>query len=523
VRGFVLVIAAVLALGGVAAEIVAIDAGTGLGWAILDLAAGSALIVAAAGADALRPGCRALIATAAGFWFAGTAGADLWASLYSAPLVGGLLAAPAAWPRRDAERGVVAWAWIRGLVPALAASNAVTLATGAALAAIGFARSERDPRAALGHSAAGTFGAALALAAVLRLAGGDSKLATAVVSVAVAGCGASLVAGGRRRLSPGGVSRLIVDLGTLQDARSFEGRLADALGDPQLELRYRLRLQGAWLDAAARPAGALRVEGREITTVEGADGRAAALLHHRGTLADPRLREAVLEAVRLAVVRLDLAAGAVEQADQLAASRRRLVTAAERERERFIADVEAGPGVLLTEAAGALERAARTAPPELEALLADAAGELAGTQAELTAAVSGDIEERLAAGGLDDALAELARGAGAASHVRVDAPVAPPVAAAAWFCASEALANALKHAGSARIALSAESAGDRLLLAIADDGPGGADPAGRGLAGLGSRVAALGGELAIESPPDGGTRIAIRLPLSAPAATDALT
>jgi len=95
------------------------------------------------------------------------------------------------------------------------------------------------------------------------------------------------------------------------------------------------------------------------------------------------------------------------------------------------------------------------------------------------------------------------------------------VAAAAWFCASEALANALKHAGAARIALSADSAGNRLLLTVADDGPGGADPAGGGLAGLRERVATLGGELAIQSPPGEGTWIAIRLPLSASSATDA--
>ena len=79
-RGLALLLAAALALGGVAAEFVAIDAGTGPGWAVLDLAAGWSLIAAAAVADALRPGCRALLAAAAALWFAGTAGADLWAS-----------------------------------------------------------------------------------------------------------------------------------------------------------------------------------------------------------------------------------------------------------------------------------------------------------------------------------------------------------------------------------------------------------------------------------------------------------
>jgi signal transduction histidine kinase len=247
--------------------------------------------------------------------------------------------------------------------------------------------------------------------------------------------------------------------------------------------------------------------------VEGGDGRAAALLHDRGTLDDPRLREAVLQAVRLAVVRLGLAADAVAQADELAASRRRLVTAVARERERFAADVRSGPGALLTDAAAALEAAVHAAPPELEALLVEAAADLVGTRVELATTVGDDLQERLAAGGLDGALLELAGGVGAALDVRLEAKVAPTVAAGAWYCASEALVNALKHAGSARIALSAHAAGDRLVLAVTDDGPGGADPSGGGLAGLRSRATELGGEPTIESPPGGGTRIAVSLPV----------
>ena len=513
----------VLALGGVAVEVAVVGAGASVGSAVLDLAAGWALLAAAWGADALRPGCRGLIAAAAGLWFAGTLGlaggqvgrvADLWASLYSAPLAGALLAAPFAWPRRGVERAVVAWTYVRGALPLLAAANVATLATGVALAAVGFGRLERDRRAALAHRAAGAFGAALAFAAVLRLSGDESGLATTVVALAVAGCGAALLAGGRRRLSPGGVSRLIVDLGDLHDARSLERRLADALGDPRLELRYRLRSGGGWLDVAARTVPPPRPGDREVTTVAGGDGMAAALVHDPGTLDDPRLRDAVLQAVRLAVVRLGLAAEAAAQAEQLAASRRRLVTAATRERDRFAADVQAGPGALLAEAAAALDAAVRVAPPGLESLLAAAAADLAGTREALTTAVGGELPERLAADGLDGALVELARRAGATADVRVDTPVAPYVAAGAWYCASEALANALKHAGAARIALSARVDDGRIVLAVTDDGPGGADTSGGGLAGLRSRAAAVGGELTVDSPPGGGTRIAIRLPVN---------
>jgi hypothetical protein len=201
-----------LALAGVAVEVVVVGAGASVGSAVLDLAAGWLLLAAAAGADALRPGCRVLTAVAAGLWFAGTLGmaeggvgrvADLWASLYSAPLVGALLAAPGAWPRRAVERALVVWTWVRGVLPVLAVANVATLATGAAIGRGGLrAQRARSSRCARASSRRG-----VRLGARVRghLAPGReaSGLAAVLVSLAVAGCGAAVLAGGRRRLSPG--------------------------------------------------------------------------------------------------------------------------------------------------------------------------------------------------------------------------------------------------------------------------------------------------------------------------------
>ena len=51
------------------------------------------------------------------------------------------------------------------------------------------------------------------------------------------------------------------------------------------------------------------------------------------------------------------------------------------------------------------------------------------------------------------------------------------------------------------------------MVTVADDGTGGAVPQpGRGLAGIGDRVAALDGDLTIDSPPGGGTRVRVELP-----------
>ena len=54
----------------------------------------------------------------------------------------------------------------------------------------------------------------------------------------------------------------------------------------------------------------------------------------------------------------------------------------------------------------------------------------------------------------------------------------------------------------------------RLVIEVADDGAGGADPAkGSGLRGLSDRVEAVGGSLAITSTP-GGTTLRAEFPLS---------
>jgi signal transduction histidine kinase len=87
------------------------------------------------------------------------------------------------------------------------------------------------------------------------------------------------------------------------------------------------------------------------------------------------------------------------------------------------------------------------------------------------------------------------------------------VEAAAYFVASEALANANRHADATRIRLGARVDRDRLVLEIADDGLGGADEAlGTGIAGLRERVGALGGTLDVTSVAGAGTTIVARLP-----------
>jgi signal transduction histidine kinase len=89
----------------------------------------------------------------------------------------------------------------------------------------------------------------------------------------------------------------------------------------------------------------------------------------------------------------------------------------------------------------------------------------------------------------------------------------PPIEAAAYFVCAESLTNVAKHASAAQARIRIAHEHGWLTVVIADDGMGGADPSrSSGLRGLRDRIEALGGSLAVDSPPGGGTRVMAALP-----------
>ena len=153
--------------------------------------------------------------------------------------------------------------------------------------------------------------------------------------------------------------------------------------------------------------------------------------------------------------------------------------------------------------------------PEVAALVRAAREDAGLAIAELRDLARGIAPPILADRGLKAAIEALARRS--AIGVTIDAdpdrrPL-PVVETAAYFVVAEALTNVAKHAGGAaahvRVTLDGD---DTLVLEIADEGPGGADPAGSGLTGLRSRVEALDGTLSVTSPPGGGTTVRAELP-----------
>jgi len=124
----------------------------------------------------------------------------------------------------------------------------------------------------------------------------------------------------------------------------------------------------------------------------------------------------------------------------------------------------------------------------------------------------------LTTSGLRGALAELA----ARGPVPVDLTVPEPAPeVAAYFICSEALANAAKYAAASNVQVRIVDEDTRMIIEIADDGIGGANPAlGSGLRGLTDRVQALGGEITIDGAPGHGTLLRAQLPTLAEPAQD---
>jgi PAS domain S-box-containing protein len=196
---------------------------------------------------------------------------------------------------------------------------------------------------------------------------------------------------------------------------------------------------------------------------------------------------------------------------ELAASRIRIVDAADEARRKIERDLHDGAQQRLVRIALQLALArAHVADPVAGPLLDELSQELQTALAELRDLARGIHPAILTDFGLRTALEGLADRAPVPVALRVDLAerLPPSLEAAAYFIAAEALTNVAKYARASMASVSVGWEGEQLLVEIADDGVGGADPAGgSGLRGLADRVEAIGGTLAVVSPPGRGTRV----------------
>ncbi|MFA1543027.1 sensor histidine kinase [Actinomadura monticuli] len=205
---------------------------------------------------------------------------------------------------------------------------------------------------------------------------------------------------------------------------------------------------------------------------------------------------------------------------QLSVTRAQVVDAVDDERRRIERDLHDGVqqrlvalGMLIGRArragdhgAGGHERAAellRQAHEEAQRALADLREV---TWRVYPAALDGE--------GLHAALETVAERSAVPVTIDYDVPGRPPhaVETAAYFVVCEAVTNAAKHSGAVTVRVGVKGSGTMIGVRIEDDGAGGADPGGGGLAGLARRVAALDGTFAVHSPAGGPTVIIAELP-----------
>ena len=215
---------------------------------------------------------------------------------------------------------------------------------------------------------------------------------------------------------------------------------------------------------------------------------------------------------------VSLAIENAETREELAASRARLVAAADEARRRIERDLHDGAQQRLLATALTLSMVHKRLGPDPNgagALLASAREELDRGLCELRDLARGLHPAVLTDRGVEAAVDALVQRAPVPVEFRAAVPerLDATIEAAAYFVVSEALTNVAKYAQATSARVDLELAGGTLVVSIADDGVGGADPGlGSGLRGLVDRVQAVGGRLDVSSPPGRGTRLRAELP-----------
>jgi signal transduction histidine kinase len=209
-----------------------------------------------------------------------------------------------------------------------------------------------------------------------------------------------------------------------------------------------------------------------------------------------------------------------EAREQLTASRARIVAAGDAERQRLERNLHDGAQQRLVTLAIGLRIADRLIdedPAAAHAAIARAAEDLSASLAELREIARGLHPAVLTEHGLEPAVHGLMQRAPLPVELTFDVAERPPAAveAAAYYVIAESLTNVAKYAQASHATVEVRALGDRLLIAVSDDGVGGADQgAGSGLLGLEDRVAALGGRLHIESQVGRGTSVRADVPIA---------
>jgi signal transduction histidine kinase len=289
----------------------------------------------------------------------------------------------------------------------------------------------------------------------------------------------------------------------------IEELLQDSLGDPSLSLALWSSERGGYVDVGGRPLELPdTTSGRAVTPVTRRGLPVAAIIHDQGL--DER-REVMdgLSATSLMLLEN------TRLVEELQASRARIVAAGDQERLRLERDLHDGAQqrLMAIQIKLALVRDLTNGDAELAARLEEIGADAATAVEELRALAHGIYPTVLRERGLADGLGSFSRTASIPVDV-VDRGIgrhSAELEGAIYFCATEAIQNAVKHAGpEAEVTVVLERAGDGVSFTITDNGSGfeaGRAGGGVGLVSMRDRIGAVGGALKIESWPGRGTAI----------------
>ncbi len=308
-------------------------------------------------------------------------------------------------------------------------------------------------------------------------------------------------------------SHLVVDLRT-EGATDLRGRLARVLGDPTLEIAYRLD-DGRYVDATGHPLELPQGPNRAITLVTARGEEVAALVHDPALLDEPALVDSVRATAGLVLENERLAAEVRAQLAEVRASRVRLVAATDAERRRLERNLHDGAQQRLVALSLTLGLAASRGDAFDRDVLERAQDDVEEAIVELREFARGIHPTLLREEGLEAAVEALARRTPLPVTVEGTVGDRPPdaVELAAYFLVSEALTNVVKHASASEATVRLARHANTLSVTVADDGIGGARAAAdSGLEGLQDRLEALDAKLTIESHSGCGTTIKAEIP-----------
>lgn len=290
-------------------------------------------------------------------------------------------------------------------------------------------------------------------------------------------------------------------------ATTIESVLRNALADPGLTVLYWVEERAQWVTEEGT-GGELAPQ---AFVVNRHDAPLAAISAQEHGSDERMIASVVNEALpELENARLRAAIGL--QLVEVRESRARIVAAQAEERRRIERNLHDGAQQRLLGLAMQMRAAELSGDGgRAEAMLGVAVQEVRDAVRELRELANGLRPEALRDGGLAAALDDLAQRSPVAIRHEVQGRADPATEETAWFIVCEAVANAVKHANPASIAISALRRNGSLKLRIADDGPGGADPLGNGLRGIADRAEAAGGWLRVESGGQ-GTAVEAELP-----------